>query len=252
MVYNRTTMREFESSPLTVSITGIDGSGKSTVSQGVSHELGRDFRLAKVSRPTYSVVEGEKQFHFQEMIRKIDQLHAIADRAKNKPLSVTANAVNVILQGRVIEPTVIDRVRPDLVLGTRDLLIDPSVYAIFYSPILGKRDMDTRISFFQKLTGAEVRDVIFFLTVPPDEAVSRINKRIADESRGATTDRSKWRHMHEHADYLDQLQNEYYDALDVVELRGTPNIYEIDTSYLPQAEVEDFITQTLRNELSNK
>lgn len=243
-------MKEIDPSYFSVSITGIDGAGKSSVSQDVAKELGQDFRIAKVSRPTYSIVEGEKRIHFQELIGKIDQFHAIADRARSKCLSVTANAINIVLQGRVIEPSLIQSMQPELVLGTRDLLIDPSVYAVFYSPLLGRQDMNKRISFFQKITGAQVRDAIFFLTVPPDEAVSRINKRIAAESiTSQTPDRLKWRHMHEQADHLDVLQREYYSALDVMRQQGDPQIFELDTSYLSQAEVGNFISQTLHESL---
>ena len=197
--------------PLKVSITGIDGAGKSTVTGIVVTTLGQDNRVARISRPAYSIVEGYKQNHYQRLLNVVDSLHEIADRTCNKRCVLCANVLNVLLQGRIIEPGLIRRIKPDIVIGSRDYLIDPAVYAIFYSPLLAKKNMDDRITHIQRMTGIYFRDIIFFLTVPPDEAVSRIEKRIALERANSTKpERKKWRHMHEQTHHLSLLQPQYY------------------------------------------
>lgn len=233
---------------LKVAVTGIDGSGKSTTIQSIVDDLGTDNRIIHTaSRPTYSLVEGKKQLHFRHLIGLIDKMHGFADNSQNPDLVCAVNAAHVMLQGRVIEPSLIERIKPTLVLGARDLLIDPSVYAVFYSPRLAAKSMAERIDLLSNLTGTSVRDVIFFLTVPPEEAVVRIDSRMEKEKIGASlTGREKWRHMHENAADLEKLQREYYVALDEIHRRSHVEIVEIDTSQMTQSEVGDLIKSKIR------
>lgn len=238
--------------PLKVSITGIDGAGKSTVTRLIAAELGQEQRVARISRPSYTIVDGVKKGRYQKLLGAVDGLHAIADRTENPRYVLGVNALNVVLQGRVIEPGLIRKVQPDIVLGSRDYLIDPSVYAIFYSRKLGKRDMDSRLDYMQRVSGMNFRDVIFFLTVPPDEAVERIERRIALERQDPTRpEREKWRHMHEQPEHLARLQHEYTSALEVAQQRSNAKVFELDTSKLGQEEVASFVAATLRDFLGS-
>lgn len=239
--------------PLTASITGIDGAGKSSVSTIVTNQLPCDVRIAKISRPVYSVTDGKTQPKYTRMMGVVDMVHAFADEKRSKNLSLAANAIDVVAQGRIIEPGLIRNVRPQLVLGTRDYLIDPSVYASYYSKFLSGRSMETRLDFFKRLTGSSIRDVIFFLTVPPDEAVARIDRRILDEAGGETNPaRLKWKHMHEREDHLTMLQSQYHIALDILRKREKPAIYHIDTSKYTKEQVADQITSTLETHLAKQ
>lgn len=238
--------------PLTASITGIDGAGKSTVSEMVTASLSPDIRIAKISRPVYTVTELGKEMRYVRLMKAVDKIHGIADRRTSKKLSLAANAVDVILQGRLIEPGLIKDINPELVLGTRDYLVDPAVYATFYSRLLAGRTTERRVNVFQGITGSSIRDIIFFLTVPPDEAVARIERRMEAEKVGEKNpSRLKWRHMHEEVEHLENLQAEYYKALDVMRKKGTPDICEIDTSRYTQSEVADIISSTLRSRIKS-
>lgn len=235
---------------LTASITGIDGAGKSTVSELVTETLSKDVQIAKLSRPVYSVKGGVKTAEYTKCMAVVDRIHEFADKRENRQLSLAANALDVILQGRVIEPGLRKKVNPDIVLGTRDYLIDPSVYSIFYAGFLGKKPPEERLEVFQKITGSRVRDIVFFLTVPPNEAVERIEKRMAEErEKSENVMREKWRHIHEQPHYLDQLQQEYYSVLKVVPQKGPVKIYEIDTTTKNKEQVADYISLTLREHL---
>ena len=239
--------------PLTTSITGIDGAGKSTVSEIVTAQLAPDIRIAKISRPVYAMLNGQRKARYSRLMSTVDRFHSFADERRSKSLSLAANALDVIAQGRLIEPRMITKDAPDIVLGTRDYLIDPAVYATFYSGVLSRRTTEERIALFQKITGSSVRDIIFFLTVPPDEAVSRINRRIDSEAEGSSSSsRLKWRHMHEEAKHLEELQKEYFQALRVMRKIGNPEIHEIDTSQYTRGQVADLITCTLEARLARK
>lgn len=247
-------MRYGVESPLRAVITGIDGAGKSTTAGIVAEKMGREYRLVKPgpSRPVYTIVDGEKQYHYQRIVGLIDRLHGFADKTKKPEFIGAVNAINVILNGRVIEPSLVRRFQPELVLGARDFYIDPAVYSVVYQPRLASKNMSERFDFLKTVTGAPFRDVVFFLTVPPEEAVERIERRIAKEraSPGAS-EREKWRHLHENPETLTRLQTEYYDALGTLQNKSPVKIYEINTSGMPQVKVADFIATTIRKHIKN-
>lgn len=232
--------------PLRISITGVDGSGKTSAIDAVASELGGRERISRIFRPAYSIVEGEKRFHFQRLLRLVDRLHSTADEKADQRLVMATNAFHVLLQGRVIEPTIRKQIKPTLVMGARDFHIDPAVYAIFYSPSLRRKSMKDRLKRLQRITGQEYRDVIFFLTVPPEIAIERIEQRIQTDTQSEEKPHGKWRHMHEQPEHLMLLQNEYYSALDIVS-RQSPRtkIIEIDTSAYSQQQVAQSISSDI-------
>ena len=249
-LYNARVMNPEAKRALTASITGIDGAGKSTVSDIITNTLGADTRIGKISRPAYSFVEGTKRMEYARLMGIVDFAHNLADRTESRRLSLYANALDVILQGRVIEPGFLRRIQPQLVLGTRDYLIDPAVYAIYYSPALARHPVEERIDLLKGITGLEFRDVIFLLTVAPDEAVSRIERRIAAESAGhAQSTRLKWRHMHEQEEYLDRLQKEFHTVLNYVSGSTSSEINVIDTSCYTQEQVAEMISDILNERM---
>lgn len=239
--------------PLRASITGIDGAGKSTVSSDVVKNLGKDYCIGKIVRPVYVSINGVEEKKFSRLLRVVDIAHGLGDIAQSRRLSLAANAIDVVTQGRIIEPHIEKTINPDLILGARDYLIDPSVYAIYYSPRIARLPMKERIDFFQKLTGTDVRDIVFFLTVPPEEAVERIERRIQAESSGESKSlRPKWKHMHENVEDLTNIQREYYFALKEIEVRGSPKIVIIDTSDRSQEEVSTYVADVLKECLVEK
>lgn len=248
-------MRYSVESPLRAVITGIDGAGKSTTAGIIAERMGKEYRLAKCgpSRPVYAIIDGRKQYHYQRILGLIDHLHRLAEKTKKPEFIGAVNAINVVLNGRVIEPSLIQRFQLELVLGARDFYIDPSVYSIVYQPRLARKPMNERIDFLRTVTGVPFTDVVFFLTVPPEEAVTRIERRIAIERQNpGASEREKWRHMHENPETLTLLQHEYYGALTELQTRSPVQIYEIDTLGMPQLQVADFIANTIREHVGNR
>lgn len=248
-------MRYNVESPLRVVVTGIDGAGKSTIVGIIAEQMCREYRVVKPgpSRPVYTIVDGEKQYHYRWIIGLIDRLHGLADKTKKPEFIGAVNAINVILNGRVIEPSLVRRFQPELVLGARDFYIDPAVYSVVYQRRLASEPMKKRMDFLKTITGAPFRDVVFFLTVPPEEAVARIERRIAKERQDSgASEREKWRHMHEDPVTLARLQSEYYDALGELQNRSPVQIYEIDTNGMPQVRVAEFIATAIREQIGNR
>ena len=245
-------MRYNDETPLRTVITGIDGAGKSTTAGIIAEQMGKEFKLVKTGRPVYTMVDGDKQYHYQRVIELIDKMHCIADKSKKPNFIGGVNAINVLLNTRIIEPLLIRRFQPDLVLGTRDFHIDPAVYSIVYQPYLAKKSMSERIDFMETVTGTPYRNMVFFLTVPAEEAVSRIERRIAKErANPGTSEREKWRHLHENSQTLTRLQGEYYDALKTIQTKAPIIIYEINTFGIPHMQVADLISETIREHIDN-
>ena len=250
-------MRIQTQSPLKCVVTGIDGAGKSTTTSKVIDRLQGEYRrIAKPgpSRPVYTVVNEKKTHYYSFLIKVIDFLHGLADKTQSRTLISGVNSLNVVLNGRFAEPTLTRMISPDLIIGARDFYSDPIVYSNFYFPHLAKKPIHKRIDFIRFLTGADFRDVMFFLTVPAEEATERIASRIAQERKNPySSEREKWNHMHERPDILASLQMAYFDVLHALRERAPHMyVYEIDTSSHTQEEVTDFITETIREHLSGR
>ena len=239
-----------------MAITGPDGSGKSTTTRLVALRLGEDFRLVQPgpSRPVYAVVNRRIQYPFHGLIQLIHRLHAVADRTRMRLLVGAVNALNVLVCARVIEPSLVQGFAPDLVLSARDFRVDPCVYSSVYLPSFARLSLRTRLEYMGRMTGVPFNDVVFFLTVPPEEAIRRIDVRIAAErsnpSSIAETRSWRWRHIHEDPQTLAFLQGEFFRAFDVLQGQWPVHVYEIDTSDLSQSQVVNFIVETARGYLA--
>lgn len=230
------------------SVTGIDGSGKSSAVNGAIGLLQNERRIINPSEcPVYSVIDSQQKFHYQVMINALYRMQGIADRAGIPQAVSSVKAVHVALQGRYIERRLIRKIHPDLVIGGRDMHIDPAVYAIFYSGRLGKKTVNERLNTMERIVGPHNRDIIVFLTVSPQEAMRRISNRLNEQRSGRGHD------IHEDAKSLQQLQSEYGLALDVLQKRRSGlEIVEIDTQKFAQDEVAGMIAQKIQDVFSAK
>jgi thymidylate kinase len=210
--------------PITVSLVGPDGSGKSVVTDLLAQDFGSDHRIARVAGPAYSIVEGERRDHYGKLIGALDKLGGLSLRA--------GISSGVLAHSRIIEPGIIREIGPDLVIGSRDQRVDPAVYSTFYAPILAKRPMDERLRFMQGITGQRQRDLIVLLDVAPEVAVQRLEARLEAQKAGihSSGDRKK-RDPHEDEHGIGRIRREYDSALNAVARResGT-QIIVVDTS----------------------
>ena len=239
---------------LKVSITGIDGAGKDTVSrsalEGISNT--QDLTVVKLGRPAYRIVNGEVTQIFRRTTEAIDRLHEISDEVANTKLITASNALNMVIQTRVMERASVADDAVDILASSRDPRLDPAVYYDFYG---GKSSeyisMQRRARLMQRLTNIS-RDLIIYLEVDPELAVARIDARIAAENAGNdTTMRPKWKHVHENIHDLASLAAGYDTALSTIDFDGA-DIVRIDTNDKTRAQVIEETQQTILDAYRSK
>lgn len=234
-------------------VTGIDGAGKDSTLSAAIEILGQDYDIVKISRPAVCMVKGNKILEFTSTFKMIDLLHSTADRMGNIRAILAVNAINVLFQTRVVEPALTRKYQPDLIVGARDMLVDPSVYSVFYAEgSLASQSERERLLTMRRLTRTAFRDTIAYLTVDPELAVRRIESRMDEESRGKPTIRKKFRHLHEDQENLRILAETYYRVFAALQTLSPTSILEIRTDERTRKEVSMMIVDHFRSYLEGK
>jgi len=239
---------------LTCATVGIDGTGKSTslnLATDLLSEAGVD-RIAFLGRKPFSVESGKKKYHLG-FLRVLDYLHEIADRTGNKDVVLWTNLAHIYTQGRLVEPYMVHRVKPALILSPRDYLVDSTVYADIYWQELSRQGIDACRKRAETISGMEPRNLLFFLTAPTDIAMQRIQRRLSEHSFDRETHhRPKWAHMHEKdAALLEQLRVRYYPVLQHFLNTFNLEIHEIDTTRQNAYEVAGYISDIILERISD-
>lgn len=218
-------------SPLRISITGMDGSGKSSAYRAFVASVPEDLTVVRISRFSSVIRNGEEQIVDRQISQGLDNFHSWADSTKNRKVVSVANALCVLYAWRIQEKRLTQKYKPDLVLALRDPYIDPMAYARFYSPhTLGAMPLECREKTLKRLHGAPVSDSIIFLDVDPVVAVARIDQRIREEAQATTQlERAKWVHLHENVTDLAAIRLEYSATLSYFQSRYGIEVKEIDT-----------------------
>ena len=226
-----------ERQPLLVGATGIDGAGKSTSLRLAAQELSETFNVVAVGHPTYSIINGNKKFHYTRWTEWIDRIHEHADQTTNPRLVGIANSFKIAFMGRVIEPNLINRLRPDAVFGFRDYYLDPIAYSALYAGAFSKLNVDQQYNLLQYVTQQPYRNILVYLTLHPYTAVKRIDDRITIErttGQSQVDKKTKWPHMHENIEGLTMLDSRFL---------------QIDTQNNSRDQVVNNIVHVVRNSL---
>jgi thymidylate kinase len=116
-----------------ISVTGLDGTGKTTIVR----ELARRY----ASEPSFAQAFRAPQFHespgvpHAALSADIDALSVLADRRRDALLKATSLFLSMTLYGDV-ERHFEKTFHPELLIGERQPLLDSLVYSIFYSKLL--------------------------------------------------------------------------------------------------------------------
>lgn len=233
--------------PIRTSITGMDGSGKSSAYRAFVAAIPKDLTVVRISRFSSVIRYGNEQVVDRAFSQALDNFHSLADRTKSKPVITLANTLCVLFSWRVQEKRLTERFNPDLVLALRDPYIDPISYAKFYSPkILGAMSIEERERTLRKLHAAPSSNNIIYLDVDPYVAVSRISQRMTEEAKAKEkAERAKWVHLHENVSDLARIRAEYKNALAYFKSKYGVEVVEIDTVQLSKAEVAAVLRSTL-------
>lgn len=237
-----------------VSVTGIDGSGKSTVISEVVNELFEDYLIAKIGRPTYisgKDIPSGRKYLFESLNKKVDAMHKFADNLEKRLAVAWVNTFNSFVNS-FINKQVLKKFNPEIVIYSRDRIIDPAVYSTFYFQFTKEWSSQTRLKLAQAISRSKTSDMVIYLDVNPIIAVERIEKRIEKEKKKSNVDRKKWKHMHENVQDLTNLKNNYSNALDYFQNYLNVDIRTIDVNKKNLEKVVAEIELIIRKKISKK
>lgn len=159
--------------PLFTSVSGPDGSGKTTVSTSSAFELGKTIAvgyIGSVGMPPFFLYRGKQQMCYQTQTNMVDALYKNAQN-KRSPLAVFASLVlHSFVIGRFIEPR-LTQMGVQVVIRDRDPFADPAVLSKVYvanMPVL------TLINIIQAVSNHQLTDILFLLEVTEKIANERI------------------------------------------------------------------------------
>ncbi len=159
------------------SITGIDGSGKSTATEKVASMLGERHAIGVLSTlnyPSYLLHKGTRKLLHAEFSEENYRLYQKAQLADKRLIILYTLIAHTIAQGRFIEPAMERNGDLDFIIGDRDRLVDSLVmfgnYAFPGLPI----GLMARV--LEKTTGQSHTDQLYWLQIDPLVAKSRKDK----------------------------------------------------------------------------
>ncbi len=232
--------------PLRVSVVGIDGAGKSSTTMRAIALLGSDFAIAKPGREPFVLRSGEIRPCAQAPSRFFESLFKRVDATRSRARIGMSRVLFVLYQGW-LEPYMIRAYRPDLVVNTRCMILDPAIYTSFYYPWI-----EGRMSLLQKLRAARwlsrlpFRDLYIFLRTPATMAMERIRRRIGREPGFEDSSREHWLHLHEEEAILEDLARRFDRALAAARTLAPLRVEEIDTAEHDEESVARLIDRRVR------
>jgi len=228
---------------LRISIVGIDGSGKSTTTLRAIHSLSHQFSVCKTGRTPFFVRNGDISYCLPKAGKFFEDLFKKVDATKKRQWIGLTRLLFVFFQGW-LEPYMIKKYHPELVMATRCMVIDSAIYSDFYYPLISeKMTTERKLRLTQKYSRLPFRDLYFFLDTPIQLAMERIYKRISDDHPEITYGRDYWLHLHEHEESLRLLDKKFRQTLKVAQNKALFKIVEIDTRERGEEEVAGLISE---------
>ena len=212
-----------------ISVIGIDGSGKSTTVLRAIHFLSRQMVICKTGRSPFFIRKGDLSPCLPGIAGFFENLFKKVDATKRRQWIGLTRLLFVLFQGW-LEPYMIKKYRPELVMSTRCMVIDSAVYSEFYYPwISRKMAAERKLRYAQRCSRLPFRDLYFLLDTPIEAAMERIHKRIANDHPEITYGRDYWLHLHEHEESLRFLDKKLRETLSMAQAKAPFRIVEIDT-----------------------
>ena len=228
---------------LRISIIGIDGSGKSSTTLRAIHSLSYQFPICKTGRNPFSIWKGDIFYCFPKVANFFEGLFKRVDATKKREWIGLTRLLFVFFQGW-LEPYMIKKYHPDLVMTTRCMIIDSAVYSDFYYPSISqKMGIADKLKRTQQYSRLPFRNLYFFLHTPIQTAMERIHKRISDDHPEISYGRDYWLHLHEHEESLQLLDQKFRETLQVAQRMVPFKIVEIDTVKRNEEEVAQLIVE---------
>jgi thymidylate kinase len=233
--------------PQRISVIGIDGSGKSTTTLRAIYSLSHHIPICRIGRNAFFIREGDISHCLPKMANFFENLFRRVDATKRRQWIGLTRLLFVFFQGW-LEPYMIKRYRPSLVVGTRCMIIDSAIYSDFYYPGISRRmAIESKLRFAQLYSQLPFRNLYFFLDTPIEAAMERIYRRISDDHPEITYGRDYWLHLHEHEESLRFLDQKFREALQVAQAKAPFKVVEIDTAKQNEQQVSKLICEYSMN-----
>lgn len=226
-----------------ISIMGIDGSGKSSTTLRAIHSLSWKFTICKTGRTPFFMWKGDISYCLSKIGFFFEGLFKKVDATKKRQWIGLTRLLFVFFQGW-LEPYMIKRYQPDLIMTTRCMVVDSAVYSDFYYPFISqKMSIEGKLRLARQYSHLPFRDLYFFLDTPIQTAMARIYKRISDDHPEVSYGRDYWLHLHEHEGSLQLLDQKFRKTLQVARKIAPFRIVEIDRSKYNEEKVSEVISE---------
>lgn len=236
--------------PFRVSFIGIDGSGKSTVSDSIVNDLSDSELVLRTgpSLPVYLTHKGQRRDFTGFLARSASAISMFSRRVGLKSLVSISSAISASTIARRIEPAVINNYKPDIVIECRNFKVDAKVYSQKYLPLFSLLPDKQKIRVLEYLVGSNNPDTLFYIKVDPEIAIERINR---DVGLVGTKKIRKFKDVHENVNDLSRLQCGYDLAISqLFPCGGGTKVYQIDSGTKSISEMVDEIRTVVRDDLT--
>lgn len=215
---------------LKVSITGIDGSGKtSSINEVIGRLNGLNIALRDVP------VDYRNKSFFTYVEQRLETVWLWAEKHNNKFIP----GIGYVLTTMLYKPTSFLRYtfngRPDILVNHRDPIIDSAVYFSFYWRWINKvlrLPPQAKIEWARRIIMEDLPDVVIHLEVDPSLAIARIIEKLKK------SDKKSVLHLHEAKVILTELQNSYREVIEQAKQeKSSMKIFRLDTGQTSQEEI---------------
>ena len=237
--------------PLRVSVIGIDGAGKSSTTLRAIDRLSAEALVCKPGRDAFVQQGGHREYCVPRISNGFERFFRRVDASRRRSL-IGLSRIAFIAYQRWLEPYLIGKYRPSVVISTRCMIIDPSIYCDIYWPRLKRISLGQRMRAFQQFSGVPFRDLYIFLRTPASVALERIHRRVAQTPLLKDQPREYWLHLHESESILARLGTRFDEAFAVARTLADFEVLDVDTTGYDESAVAQIIADEIRGRLSTE
>ncbi len=218
-----------------VAVIGIDGSGKSSNILQSAAFLGEDHSVVVLGWKSIAYIEGGSICYLSS--QKTGKCPGYLER-----LSFLSTRIRTTWY-RLRKAALLRGLDPAFCIEDRDLVLDPSILAISYLPVIRRASVSTRVRFMSSLTRGRLSDVYVYLDIRPQTAFERVCLRHRQEGKKLSA--------HENLQHLSQLRSEYESGLAFLECSRIP-VCRVNTEQRTVEECSREIVAFLRQVYAGK
>jgi len=227
--------------PLRVSVVEINGAGKSSTTLRAIERLSADACICKPGRDAF-VQQGGHREYFEKLFHRVD--------ASWRRSLIGLSRIAFIAYQRWLEPYLIGKYRRSVVLNTRCMISDPTIYCDIYWPALKQFSLRRRMRAFQQFSGVPFRDLYIFLRTPASVALERIHRRVSQTPGLKEQPREYWLHLHESESILARVGTHFEEEFAAARTLAALEVLEVDTTQYDETKVAQIIADEIRDRFS--